>query len=253
MVLDRSDTGLSEPPEGSANSREGLTDLFVRVRQMSERGEHTEVIDLLEAEAVSLSADAKLQTALGWAAENLEPPDLLSARTAYERALDLDPDALEARGGLANVLHTLGENEAATGLYREVIARVDDVSSDLRSLELKGWALLRLDEPEPAVGVFSSALRIEPGAVAIRFDLGLALLAAGEVSKAVDAYGTALRDLREVPQPRRVGALIVAIADLDAGVEETAAIRGNYAAREVRSRLAWELSEARRARDAHDG
>jgi tetratricopeptide (TPR) repeat protein len=249
-VLDRSDTGLSGLSEAASSMGQASPDLLTRVRQMTERGEHPEVIELLEHEASRLSDDASLQTALGWAAENLEPPDLPAARAAYERALQLDPHVLEARGGLANVLFTLGEKDASTDLYRDVIVRVDDASLDLRALELKGWALLKMDEPEPAVQVFSSALKIEPGAVAIRFDLGLALLAAGEVSKAVDAYGNALRDLREVPQPRRVGALIVAIADLDAGIEELAAIRENYAAREVRSRLAWELSEAKRARDA---
>ena len=149
----------------------------------------------------------------------------------------------------ANVLSTLGELDSAKDLYRKVIDRIGEESAELRPLEIQGWCLYKLDEPERAVQVFSKALRTEPGAVAIRFDLGLALLAAGEVSKAVDAYGTALRDLREVPQPRRVGALIVAIADLDAGIDERPAIRGNYAAREVRSRLGWELSEAKRARD----
>jgi tetratricopeptide (TPR) repeat protein len=251
MTLDSSDMWLFGPPSATrrARSTEGLEGLLVRVRQMSERGEHLAVIDLLDRQRDSFPPDARLHTALGWASENLEPPDMEAARLAYERALELEPDHLEAMDGLANVLSSLGDVGAAKDLYRRVIDLIGDSSTELRPLEIQGWCLYKLDEPDRAVQVFSKALKLEPGAVAIRFDLGLALLAAGEVSKAVDAYGTALRDLREVPQPRRVGALIVAIADLDAGILERPAIKGNYAAPQLRSRLGWELSEAKRARD----
>src|SRR5207244_3063180 len=158
-----------------SSSASELERILTQVRQMSERGEHVAVIELLERNADLLPADARLHTARGWALENLEPPDMQAARLAYELALDLEPAHLEAMDGLANVLSTLGELDAAKDLYRKVIDRTGEDAAEHRPHRGQGRGR--------------------------------------------------------------------------AGLDERPAIRGNYAAREVRSRLGWELSEAKRGRD----
>jgi len=239
--------GTSEELSASVDTA-SLEGVLRRVDELTELGEHQGALHLLDMARTTFPPNAHVETARGWAFENLGPDHLESAGNAYAEALRLDPEVLEAREGLGNVLFSRGDIDAANQLYREVVERVDGSDGeDILALELQGWCLYKLNEFERAVEVFTTALGKDASTVAVRFDLGLALLARGDVGRAVAEYGASIAQLRRVAASRRVGALKVALEDLDAGMEERLSVRQNYAAREMRNRLAWELSEARAA------
>ncbi len=223
-----------------------LDHLLDRVEELAELGDHQSALQLLETARAALPPDARVETARGWSFENLGADHLGSAASAYEEALRLDPEILEAREGLGNVLFALGDIDAANRLFIEVVEQVDrSGGDDPTARELQGWCLYKLSQFDRAVEVFLGVLAESGSLVAVRFDLGLALLAKGEVGKAVTEYGAAIAQLQRVTAARRVGALMVALDDLDAGIKDRPSIRLNYATQEMRSRLVWELSEAR--------
>lgn len=223
-----------------------LDHLLDRVEELAELGDHQSALQLLETARAAFPPDARVETARGWSFENLGADHLGSAASAYKEALRLDPEILEAREGLGNVLFALGDIDAANRLFIEVVEQVDrSGGDDPTALELQGWCLYKLSQFDRAVEVFLGVLAESGSLVAVRFDLGLALLAKGEVGKAVTEYGAAIAQLQRVTAARRVGALMVALDDLDAGIKDRPSIRLNYATQEMRSRLVWELSEAR--------
>ena len=223
-----------------------LDHLLDRVEELAELGDHQSALQLLETARAAFPPDARVETARGWSFENLGADHLGSAASAYEEALRLDPALLDALEGLGNVLFAGGDIEAANRLFIQVVEQVDRSGvEDPTALELQGWCLYKLNRFDRAVEVFHDVLAKNSSLMAVRFDLGLALLAKGEVGKAVTEYGAAIAQLQRVTAARRVGALMVALDDLDAGIKDRPSIRLNYATQEMRSRLVWELSEAR--------
>src|SRR3954470_36119 len=79
-----------------------------RAESLSEAGEYAAALQELDAVLLDGGASAEVHTARGWALENLGPERLPEARSAYECALRMDPGALWAKEGLANVLRRMG-------------------------------------------------------------------------------------------------------------------------------------------------
>ncbi|MEA2579547.1 MAG: Tetratricopeptide repeat [Actinomycetota bacterium] len=247
-------TSTTERSPGSEEDRQTyVADLLSSVEELSEAGDHRSALQLLNRARTAFPPNAQVETARGWSLENLGPEHLGAAGDAYAEALRLDPDVLAAREGLGNVLFGTGDKRGANQLYREVIERVDGMTdAPADALELQGWCLYKLNDYGRAVEVLHTAVAKDGTLVAIRFDLGLALLAKGEVGRAVAEYGAAIAQLRALTPSRRIGALMVALEDLDAGIAGRPSVRRNYAATEMRSRLAWELSEATAAKTSAD-
>ena len=150
-----------------------------------------------------------------WALENLGGPHLDEARIAYETALGLDPQALRARVGLADVLHRSGRSADAQELYRSIA--MDTAANhlvDAANLELEGWSLYRLDRLDEAIARFREALERQDDRIAVRFDLALALLAAGRIDDAVRAYENAVDGVMATEPELRRAPLAVASEDL---------------------------------------
>jgi tetratricopeptide (TPR) repeat protein len=219
-----------------------------RAEALSEAGEYAAALAELDATMLEGPPSAAVYTARGWALENLGPDRLQDARAAYESALRMEPDALWAKEGLANVLRRLGMNEDADRLCREVVEegllRADD---ELDLLELVGWCQLRLGRVDEAVETLRQALARDGRWIAVRFDLALALLCAGERSRAFLEYSRGVHQAVNGGVERLRGVVRVALDDLEESLTERPALGTTREAIAARDLLRSTLRSAYRA------
>jgi tetratricopeptide (TPR) repeat protein len=100
-------------------------------------------------------------TAEDWyeAAIDLEESDLAEARSAYERAIDLDPDHADAHIDLGHLLHEAGDIEGARLHYQQALAvRPDDATASYNL----GVALEDLGRKDDAIGAYERAVQLDP-------------------------------------------------------------------------------------------
>ena len=197
-----------------------------RVEALSDAGEYAAALEELELAMEETPGSSDVYTARGWALENLGPERLDEARTAYEDALALDHDAMWAKEGLSNVLRRLGHTREADRLCEEVVVegrRRYDLEEDL--WELVGWCELRLGRYQDAVATLSEALRRDGRWIAVRFDLALALLCAGQRSRAFLEYSRGVHQAVNGGAERLRGCLRVALDDLEESLAERPALR----------------------------
>jgi tetratricopeptide (TPR) repeat protein len=219
-----------------------------RAESLSEAGEYAAALQELDAVLLDGGASAEVHTARGWALENLGPERLPEARGAYESALRMDPGALWAKEGLANVLRRIGLIHDADRLCEEVIAeglcRADE---EIDLLELVGWCQLRLGRADEAVDTLSDALQRDGRWIAVRFDLALALLCAGERSRAFLEYSRGVHQAVNGGVDRLRGVVRVAIDDLEESLAERPALATTREAIAARDLLRSTLRAAYRA------
>jgi tetratricopeptide (TPR) repeat protein len=192
---------------------------------LSDAGEYGAALMELEPILEADPRDPAVHTARGWALENLGTTRLPDARAAYEEALRLDPHALWAKEGLANVLRRMGVTAEADRLCVEVIEegrRRYDAEEDL--WELVGWCELRLGRCDDAVRTLREALRRDGRWIAVRFDLALALLCAGDRVRAFLEYSRGVHQAVNGGVERLRGVVRVAIDDLDECLAERPAL-----------------------------
>ncbi|HKE53502.1 MAG TPA: hypothetical protein VKC55_01880 [Actinomycetota bacterium] len=197
-----------------------------RVEALSDAGEYAAALEELELVMAEGPTSADVYTARGWALENLGPERLDEARTAYEDALALDRDAMWAKEGLSNVLRRLGHTRQADRLCEEVVVEGRQrygLEEDL--WELVGWCELRLGRYQDAVSTLSEALRRDGRWIAVRFDLALALLCAGQRSRAFLEYSRGVHQAVNGGVERLRGCLRVALDDLEESLAERPALR----------------------------
>lgn len=209
-----------------------------RAERLSEAGEYEAALAELDGVLGAHPSDAAVQTARGWALENIGSHRLPEAREAYLEALRLNPSALWAKEGLSNVLRRLGEVEEADRLCREVIeegtARFD-LEEDLR--ELVGWCQLKLGLNAEAVNTLGVALRLDGRWTAVRFDLALALLCAGDRVRAVVEYQRGIHQAENGGIDRLRGVIHVALDDLEEALGERPALAASREAMSIRGLL----------------
>jgi len=219
-----------------------------RAEALSDAGEYAVALQELDGVLAARAATAAVQTARGWALENLGPERLPEARAAYEEALRLDSAAMWAKEGLSNVLRRMGLGEDADRLCREVIeeglARSD---RELDLLELVGWCQLRLGRYEEAVTTLREALARDGRWIAVRFDLALALLFAGERSRAFLEYSRGIHQAINGGATRLRGVVRVALDDLEETLNERPALAGTREAIAARDLLRSTLRAASQA------
>ena len=195
------------------------------VEALSDAGEYAAALQELEAAFEAKPRNAAVFTARGWALENLGPERLGEARSAYESALILDPSAMWAKEGLSNVLRRMGHIREADRLCEEVVdegRRRYEAEEDL--WELVGWCELRLGRYQDAVATLREALRRDGRWIAVRFDLALALLCAGQRSRAFLEYSRGVHQAVNGGVERLRGCLRVALDDLEESLAERPAL-----------------------------
>lgn len=196
-----------------------------RAEALSDAGEYAAALQELDQALLAGASTAAVHTARGWALENLGPERLPEARAAYEEALRLDPGALWAKEGLSNVLRRMRLGEDADRLCREVIAEGRRRAHDeMDLLELVGWSQLRLGQYDEAVATLREALTRDGRWIAVRFDLALALLCAGERSRAFLEYSRGVHQAVNGGVGRLRGVVRVALDDLEESLAERPAL-----------------------------
>jgi tetratricopeptide (TPR) repeat protein len=218
-----------------------------RAEALSDAGESDAALRELDQALASGPSGAAVHTARGWALENLGPERLPDARTAYVEALRLDPGALWAKEGLSNVLRRMGLGEDADRLCREVIEEGLSRSDELDLLELVGWCQLRLGRYDEAVATLREALARDGRWIAVRFDLALALLFAGERSRAFLEYSRGVHQTVNGGAGRLRGVVRVALDDLEETLNERPALAGTREAIAARDLLRSTLRAASQA------
>src|SRR5262249_28734379 len=131
------------------------------------------------------SIETHLHGALTYDADGLYQ----QAAAEWRRALQLAPDNLEARTGLAWSLYRGGNHAAALPLLTE-LTRERPASRDLHFL--CGASLLHLDQPDNAVPYLETAARLDPSFLPVQAALGHALLMAGKPADAISHLQAAL-------------------------------------------------------------
>jgi Flp pilus assembly protein TadD len=208
-----------------------------RAEELSEAGEYEAALQELDRQLTEHPLEPAVHTARGWALENLGPTGLPEARDAYRRALELDPAALWAKEGLSNVYRRMGEADEANRLAREVIEEGTlrcDKEIDL--LELVGWCQLRLGEYASAVATLRRALELDGRWTAVRFDLALALICAGDRGRAFLEYQRGVHQAVNGGVERLAGVVRMGLDDLEECLAERpalAATREAIAARDL--------------------
>ncbi|HET9249247.1 MAG TPA: hypothetical protein VFP13_04810 [Actinomycetota bacterium] len=216
-----------------------------RAEALSDAGEYAAALDELDATLDGDPHNASVFTARGWALENLGPERLGEARLAYEAALTLDPSAMWAKEGLSNVLRRMGHTREADRLCEEVVVEGRRRYEDEEDLwELVGWCELRLGRYEDAVATLREALRRDGRWIAVRFDLALALLCAGERSRAFLEYSRGVHQAVNGGVERLRGCLRVALDDLEESLAERPALATTREANAARDLLRSTLRAA---------
>jgi tetratricopeptide (TPR) repeat protein len=157
------------------------------------------------------------------------------------RSAAAERGAMWAKEGLANVLRRMGSTAEADQLCVEVIdeARRYEEEEDLR--ELVGWCELRLGRYDDAVRTLREALRRDGRWIAVRFDLALALLCAGDRVRAFLEYSRGVHQAVNGGVERLRGIVSVAIDDLEECLAERPALATTREAIAARNLLASTL------------
>jgi len=172
QVVVRDAGGRWNPETGQALLDFGTDELAERVRSVREH----------PAARTSTPPEARAQDEFERALE-LEEGDPRAARAAYARALELDPELVDAYVNLGRLLHQAGEPREATRLYHGALARTPDDPVVHFNLAL---ALEDVDGPSPAISHYERALELDPSFADAHYNL------AG-LCEQVERYSDALR------------------------------------------------------------
>jgi tetratricopeptide (TPR) repeat protein len=219
-----------------------------RAEELSDAGQYEAALEELDRELARNPAGASVHTARGWALENMGPDRLADAHQAYTKALELDPGALWAKEGLSNVSRRLGRAQEADRLASEVIeegtSRADD---EIDLLELVGWCQLRLGRYREAVETLRRALELDGRWTAVRFDLALALLCAGDRARSLLEYQRGIHQAVNGGVERLRGVVRMGLDDLEECLSERPALRATREAIAARDLLRSTLRAATQA------
>jgi Flp pilus assembly protein TadD len=131
------------------------------------------------------------------------------AADAYEAALLLAPDEVEAQSGLGAALLAEGRAEAAVPpLEKAHAAR----PSDPRLAEELGFANDQLGRYDRARAAYESGLRTAPRHLRLKTRLGLSRAAAGDYRAAFDLLASVAADAAATPEHRRNLAMVLALS-----------------------------------------
>src|SRR5262245_14412411 len=111
------------------------------------------------------------------------------ARTAFERALALQPDLAEASNDLGALLAQGGDLDGAIARFRAALASIPDYPDALNNL---GYALLLTGRDQEARALYEKALALQPDFPEALNNLGLLFGRAGDMDRAERYFRDAL-------------------------------------------------------------
>lgn len=108
----------------------------------------------------------------------------------YQKALDIQPDFLEARYNLAAALNSLGRYTEAVSEYRKAM---DIAPNNAEAHNNLATALLQQGDLASAIAQYQEAVRIKPDYAEARYNLANAFVSAGHLEDAIGQYREAVR------------------------------------------------------------
>lgn len=111
--------------------------------------------------------------------------DLSQAQNHYARALDSQPENLDALVGLGRVHYLAGRYDAAEQTYRRALKQQPQHAAALYGLGQTAAARQQWDE---AADLLNAAVLAEPSNNAMRYDLAVALVQAGNIDAALPHF-----------------------------------------------------------------
>lgn len=113
----------------------------------------------------------------------------LTAITAYNKALLLNPEHEKAKLNLANCLKLMGITQTAIALYQQVLESNPDSYDAYNNL---GVCLQSISEIDAAKEILNQAIKIKPEHSTAYNNLGNVYKEAGQIDQAIQAYRTSL-------------------------------------------------------------
>jgi Tfp pilus assembly protein PilF/peroxiredoxin len=171
----------AQPFEGVSYSAPGGRDYVPYGRDLLDQGLETQAVVAFE-EAARGKPSASVLYRLGGLL--VKTGQTARAKSAYERALILQPDLSEANNDLGTLLAESGDIPAAIERFRAALAAAPEYPDALNNL---GYALLLTGRPDEARELYQKALALQPDFPEALNNLGLILGRARELDGA-EAY-----------------------------------------------------------------
>jgi tetratricopeptide (TPR) repeat protein len=219
-------------------------------RSLYEVGRFDDAIDQLHQAVELESTDGEVYHVLGLALAAKD--DLPAARGLLERAVELDSGNVAAQIDLSDLLLSSNEPRKALEHALRAVEAADAAGGPERERANAywqlGWAHYKLGEWQESTQASRKALEIDPEVLAVRFNLGLALLRAGEVEEARSEYQRALEAANDAWDLKSLG-----IIDLTTALSEDreASVSGGREILDLLEAKYRELSGERTASKAH--
>jgi Tfp pilus assembly protein PilF/peroxiredoxin len=144
------------PFAGSFHSKPGQRSYFQYGLELSEHGFDAPALVAFERVA---KADPSALTFYNLGTLYMKGGETNSARTAFERALELQPDYADASNSLGALLAQSGEVPAAIERFRAALQARPDFADALNNL---GFALFQTGQPAQAYELYQKALALAP-------------------------------------------------------------------------------------------
>jgi tetratricopeptide (TPR) repeat protein len=163
------------------NPETGQTLLDFQVDELAQRVRELRAVDKDEPSDAALQARRAFEQAL-----ELEDEDPAAAGEAYVRALELDPDLVDAYVNLARIVHEDGDATSAARLYEKAI----ELSPDDPIVHFNlGLALEDTEGIAPAAAHYARALQLDPDFADAHYNLAGIYEKQGRETDALRHYG----------------------------------------------------------------
>lgn len=184
-----------------------LSDFYSEIRKFDSSAKYAEAVALLEpTEQNLLRAGDRYYDAFGFAAESKKTVNLgVKTREWYQKALDKNPNLLNAKANLAMTYVSTETPMQGIMLLREVLA--NDPTNELALFNL-GLLSMRSNQYEKAIERFRQLLKVHPSNSKARFYLGVSLAQTGKNKEA-------LEELLAVKEQEKDPTIQAAIAELE--------------------------------------
>jgi tetratricopeptide (TPR) repeat protein len=201
--------------------------LGIRGRIWADGADYAEAVELLSRALELEESWAWAMAAKALALRYSGAQHLREARELFAKVVELEPDSLEYRVLLADVLRRLGAGEEARAEYARVAAaesQPERLASNPNLRAAVGWSLLFLERADEGVRHLIDAVASGSDMTEAQLSLGLALTRQGRPTLALSEYERGLTMAQALHPLRRRGVLFEALQDLREGCEETPAI-----------------------------
>lgn len=184
-----------------------LSDFYLEIRKFDSAAKYAESVALLEpTEQNLLRAGDRYYDAFSFAAESKKTVNLgVKTREWYQKALDKNPNLLNAKANLAMTYVSTETPMQGILLLREVLAA--DPTNELALFNL-GLLSMRSNQYEKAIERFQQLLKVHVANSKARFYLGVSLAQTGKNKEA-------LKELSIVKEQEKDPAIQAAIAELE--------------------------------------